>query len=376
MPNLIISTCGTSLLTNRADPKMRRLLVHHANAKGQDIGEDVRKIIDKWIEQRRQDLVDMKEDDAAKMSAEINGLTAYYRAAGAAIRGAKQDQHHLVVTDTYLGQQAFECISEWLKGRCGQVPQKITAGGLNTSDIADFRAALADIVWKLEQMDLPNWRNQGYHIAFNLTGGFKSVNGFMQSLGMLLADECFYLFEGGKEIMRVPRLPINLDSEGALGTNLMAVRRMAKGYELNRADCGTLPDTLLFVASNDEITLSEWGTALWAAERPGFYKGKLMEPLSDRLKFSVGFERQVTGQERGLNDRTRLNTLNQRLDDLARYIDNNHDHNPLSLDFKRISGRPVDGNTHEFDIWGDRSDRGFGHYEGNIFIVDRIGDHL
>ena len=380
MPNLIVSTCGTSLLTNGADGDMRRLLVTHANAKEQDIGVPLRDKIDDWVKQRQAHLLDSDDKEATRLSAELNGLLAYYEAAGGAISANGQDQYWLMVTDTWLGQKSFECIGGWLEGRFGQPATKVTAGGLNTSSLVDFRAALADIVKQLDDLDLPRWRDRGYRVVFNLTGGFKSVNGFMQTVGMLFADECFYLFEGSRELMRVPRLPVRLDATTAFKENLEAVRKMANGEELTRSACGTLPGTLLFEVCEDSVQLSEWGMALWTAARSGIYGEGLMQPLSDRLHLSDAFCRQANDRHGILAQSERLDTLNRRIDDLARCLDSNDGHNPNRLDFKRLKGNPRPPSTHEFDIWSGLGNRGFGHYETRngeeVFVVDAIGGHL
>jgi hypothetical protein len=54
------------------------------------------------------------------------------------------------------------------------------------------------------QDTLPGYRESGYHIVFNLTGGFKSIQGWMQTLGMFYADEIVYIFETGKELLPGP----------------------------------------------------------------------------------------------------------------------------------------------------------------------------
>ena len=375
MPNLIVSTCGTSLLTNGADQELRRLLVTHANAKANDMDANDRRRIDEWTGERRRQLLEADDDDdAARLSAELNGLLAYYRDLERSINDADQDQHYLVVTDTHVGEQAFQCISAWLDNK-GRTATKITAGGLNTSDIGSFRVALAEIVKYFDvTLDLATWRDRQYRVVFNLTGGFKSVNGFMQTIGMLFADECFYLFEGSRQLMRVPRLPIRLDARQAFVDNLESVRRMANGEVLTQDECGTLPETFLFeVPGDDSVQLSEWGEAFWAVVRPEIYGDGLMEPLSGRLRLSDDFREQVRKGSPGiLRQPDRLYTLNQRLDDLARYLETNQ--NLERLDFKQLQGNLA--YTHEFDVWGDQEYRGFGRYEnvggGEVFVVECI----
>lgn len=380
MPNLIVSTCGTSLLTNGANGDMRRVLITHANAKERDIDASDRCRIDEWVEERRQDLLNADDDQAARLSAELNGLLAYYRRTAAGCPNDDRDLHYVLVTDTYLGRKAFECIEAWMQQKFEQRLTMLTAGGLNTSDIADFRVALADVVKQLDDLNLPEWRHRNYRVVFNLTGGFKSVNGFMQTMGMLFADECFYLFEGSRELMRVPRLPIRLDATSAFEANLEAVRKMANGEELTRAACGTLPGTLLFEVSDDSNQLSEWGMALWIAARPGIYGEKLMEPLSDRLCFSDAFRGQVEARNGILAHSGRLDMLNRRIDDLARCLDSDRTYNPNRLDFKQLQGHPKPGCTHEFDIWSDLANRAYGRFETvgdkRVFVIDSVGEHL
>ena len=380
MPNLIVSTCGTSLLTNDAGQELRRLLVTHANAKANDMDANDRGRIDGWTDERRRRLLEADDDEAARLSAELNGLLAYYRDLGRSIGDADQDQHYLVVTDTHVGEQAFQCISAWLDNK-GRTATKITAGGLNTSDIGSFRVALAEIVKYFDvTLDLATWRDRQYRVVFNLTGGFKSVNGFMQTIGMLFADECFYLFEGSRQLMRVPRLPIRLDARQAFVDNLESVRRMANGEVLTQDECGTLPETFLFeVPGDDSVQLSEWGEAFWAVVRPEIYGDGLMEPLSGRLRLSDDFREQVRkGSPRILLQPDRLDKLNQRLDDLARFLETGE--NLQRLDFKQLQGNPIPPCTHEFDVWGDQEYRGFGRYEnvggGEVFVVERIARSL
>ena len=375
---VIVSTCGTSIFTNGADDKMRKLLNSSSNKKKTDIPSEDRKQIDDWIAKRASKLRVANEVDAADMSAELNGLLTYYRAAGVDIKDAGQDQHYLVSTDTYLGERASNCISDWWKRRGGGRLTNITTGGLNTSDMDDFRAALADIVDILDGNGLANWRREGRHVAFNLTGGFKSVNGFMQSLGMLFADECFYFFEGSQEIMRVPLLPLKLDARSAFEHDLFSVRQMANEIEVDSRDCSGIPETLLFKVSG-RATLSEWGRTLWIAERKEIYGERLMEPLSRKVRFSQKFTDQVEDRKRLLSHKSRVSGLNVRLDNLARCIDEGGQHgkyNPRALRFKRIKGPSIKGSDHEFYIWSDLNRRGYGHFDKGVFEVDRIDDHL
>ena len=42
---------------------------------------------------------------------------------------------------------------------------------------------------------MPGYRQSHYRVVFNLVGGFKSLQGYMNTLGMFYADEIIYIFE-------------------------------------------------------------------------------------------------------------------------------------------------------------------------------------
>ncbi|MBK8043622.1 MAG: hypothetical protein IPK21_13770 [Haliscomenobacter sp.] len=58
---------------------------------------------------------------------------------------------------------------------------------------------------------LPGYRTAGYEIIFNLTGGFKSLQGYLNTIGMFYADRIVYIFESGQEVIAIPKLPVKLE---------------------------------------------------------------------------------------------------------------------------------------------------------------------
>jgi hypothetical protein len=72
--------------------------------------------------------------------------------------------------------------------------------------------------------------------------------------------------------------------------------------------------------------------------------------------------------------------INEKMDDLARYVESNRTINPPSLDFKMLKGGARQGSTHEIDAWRDGSaKRIFGHFDPrnpSHFIVDRLDKAL
>jgi putative CRISPR-associated protein (TIGR02619 family) len=362
---LIVSTCGTSILTAGSDAAMRDLLNRHANAHGPDaVPDPERREILARIEACRNALVDASTiEHLRRASAELNGIARYYQD-----RLSGQDHHILIATDTWLGEVTASIISEVLQ-RHGHAVEVNRVADLRTDDIAAFRAALAGIArWSAET--LSGYRDAGYHIVFNLTGGFKAVQGFMQTLGMLAADECVYVFERSDELMRLPRLPIRMQAEDYVRDHLGSFRRMAIGLPVDEQTLAGVPEPLLFIVDG-KASLSEWGELVWHQLKPDVYGERLWDVPSDRVAFGPRMRKSVEGLSA---DRLRL--VNQRLDDLARYLETGGAY-LQSLDFKPLKGKPVDGSTHEMDAWADGdAKRLFGHFEASVFVVDRLDDAL
>ncbi|MEW6636476.1 MAG: putative CRISPR-associated protein [Actinomycetota bacterium] len=297
-----------------------------------------------------------------RLSAELNGVLTYYGGAPEPASGGA-DLHVLITSDTYLGQRVGEIIELWLRSR-GLAVDVWRPSGLVTNDRDSFREAMATLIHRCEDV-LTDYRNSGYRIAFNLTGGFKSAQGFLQTIGMFYADEIFYIFETGS-LLSIPRLPIKLDTEGVIGEHDKAFRRLGLGEVLSAEECEGIPETLLFQAGQ-EATLSEWGTLVWKRGKKQLYGKRLINPLSG-LRYAPHFKRKV---ERLNLTAERLARLNERLDELSLVVRKKRS-NLRGLNFKKLKGDPRPPSTHECDIWSDDERRLFGHYEEGAFVIDDI----
>lgn len=368
---LIVSTCGTSSLTNGASPSLRAQLMQYANAAdAAQIPPDALGAIDAHLSERRVAFPSLSHAEVARASAEINGLLANQALAPA----ATHTEHILLASDTYLGGQTASLVESWLRAQGANV-QSLSFPGLRTDDLESFRAAISELVRWAAGSDLQGYREAGYHVIFNLTGGFKSVNGFMQSLGSLFADEVIYLFEGG-QLLRIPRLPVSLAIEPIVRAHLTAFRRMAELKEVLTAQaCADIPETLLEIV-DDQRVLSVWGEASWAQLQPSLYDEAFYPSPSPLVIYSEPFERDA------LSHQNRWRTLNTRIDDLCRYAlarqqRVSDDANLARLDFKPLKGGPHKGSTHECDAWAKHGGfRIFCHLDGDHIILDRLTDGL
>lgn len=365
-PCLIVSTCGTSLLTNKVSGDLRNMLTNYANqSDAEDVPAEPRLHIQQHLDARRSELA--RETDINRLmdlSAELNGLIRLY----GGNPGAARDQHVLLATDTWLGESTARMVADVLD-RYGHPVEIRRVRDLRTDDPDSFRWAMSDLVaWCAET--LKGYRDAGYRVVFNLTGGFKSVQGFMQALGMVYADESIYVFERTEQLLRLPRLPVQLDSEAILRRHLAVFRRIAAGLPVCEAEVADVPESLVNVLDGQAV-FSPWGELVWREACRGIYSAGLLPFITPKLISGSQFERSL--EKLGPDQ---LRQINERLDQLARRLEEGENYNPRSLDFKKLK-TPAQNSTHECDAWAEHGAlRLFGHYESGRYVIDRLDKGL
>jgi len=362
----ILSTCGTSFLTNSADDELRKLITKNANAsKPEEIDAGIHDRLAQHCQQQHTQI--LAEQDLTKLqnlSAELNGIISLYEQR---LDQHKGDHHILVRTDTWLGEQAARTIEAWLQKHGFSVDVwKISY--LQTKELERFNIGMAYLVEQCAKK-LPGFSKAGYQVIFNLIGGFKSVQGFLQTLGMFYADESVYMFQSSKELLRLPRLPLRLDAEDMVNSHLQAFRRASMNLPMQIKDFPNLPYTLFTTIAGD-IMLSPWGVLIWRQHHKAVQGKELfLQPISSMLRYGPKFDKTVKDAKLNADQ---LAIVNQRLDELARYLENGT--NTKGLDFKQLTSNIKGKRTHECDVNGEW--RLFGHYEGAIFTIDSLDKPL
>ncbi len=312
MQNLIVTTCGTSLLTNGASPELSSFLRNTANKGKNELSPLEKDRIDHIAADKREILFNGAGVVLRDVSAELNGLLGI-------IRGSEKRTfegfHFLVHTDTYQGELVAEMLREWC-AREGIQSQAVRIDSLSTKNLSSFREGIGNLMnWC--QYTLPGYRTSGYRVTFNLVGGFKSLQGYMQTLGMLFADESVYVFEGERELLRIPRLPLDIDSScrKTMEENLLLFRRLSFASEgVSSTECAGLPEMFLFCLDG-MCTFSDWGKILWEKFRNSAYRDKLLDSPSEKIRFGKNCGRKQipwTGV---------LARINGKIDDLARFLE-------------------------------------------------------
>ncbi len=365
-PYFVLTPCGTSILTNVAGGN-RGLVMKHANAKQWDaIPDEPRAALQEVVALAKRKLSTASLEEAKKASAELNTLIHLY---DHQLENHPSDLHFLLSTDTCMGRATAEIIQEWLKTR-GLNAQAYAPSDLQTADLQAFRLALSDIVRWCDETITPV--RQNYRVIFNLTGGFKSIQGFLQTLAQFYADETVYIFESAEGLLRIPRLPglpNSLEPEANLREYLQPMRRLALG--LTVVDSSALPD-MFILELEGESGLTVWGDVVWKKARPAIYKETFWPPPSAQIRYSDAFEKEA----RHLDGNCWLD-LNTRMDQLAAYLEMESHPNPNSLDFKPLKGKSKFPSTHEMDAWADKGGwRIFAHYDGDILVLDNLGPGL
>lgn len=363
MPTLYLSTVGTSVLTNRPGVD-RGVAFRHANAPTRaDAGPDGDAIAG-WLGEARTALLDADLPAVRKASAELNALVAL----GDGEAPAMPDQHLLVPTDTWMGRETAAIVAEWL-GAHGASVAVFDTKGLRGDRLASFQTSLPPLVKELLET-LRGYQRAGHRIVFNLTGGFKSLNGFLAALAPHYADETVYLFETSAELLRIPHVPVRLALGETVAEHLIPFRRLARCLPVSDAEARALPALLTFEAAPGQWMLSEWGEVVWDQEHRALYEKKLWPTPSDRIVYGDRFAASVNPLSP-----QKTYAVNERLDDLAVYLETGH--SVKRLDLKKLKGTPKPGLTHELDAWADGgAKRIYGTLDGGVFTADHLGDHL
>lgn len=365
MPAVIISTCGTSLLSGGAiDNDLRKLLSSHANAGDwNELPEDVSHTLKQHCISRETELLAGDESLARRMSAELNSLLSWHKE----YNGTKQDTYILLATDTVLGRQTAESVEKWLQAR-GHTTQIMSESGLRTRNLTEFRESLSGLSRKLIDM-LNGYKQAGYEIYFNLTGGFKGLNGFIQALSTLYADKTFYLFERSEELLFIPKLPFQLNAQQLVNEHLHAFRRLSLSLECKPAQLASIPDSLLFQIE-EHITLSEWGELIWQQGHKGIYQQGLLPSISAQVRYDEGFAASTKDLTPAL-----LSIVNQRISALGAYAEGGCKNALSSLDPKPLQHQIYKKrNLWECDL--DNHHRIFMVKDGNNFLLEKVGKAL
>ena len=327
-PTLTLMTCGTSLITNGIDTELRSIINRCANAVDwTDINSNDAAVLDRHFKEKQKQLLASDEQETRRLSAELNGLLAWQNENPVA-NSHLQNEYWIIATDTILGKTTADIIQEWLTSH-GYRTQVLSESGLRTANLIEFRQALSALTKRIVE-SVTGYRDSGYQINFNLTGGFKGINGFLQALATVYANQTYYLFEGSTELLYIPQLPYRLDATQIITENLTAFRRLANGMSISQSQSTTIPDIWLFDIDSSTM-LSEWGELIWLDTMPKLYQQQVWSSPSELIIYSPSFLDTTKKADASL-----IETINKRIDALAVYAEGGYKQMLKSLDVKAL----------------------------------------
>lgn len=325
MHRYILSSVGTSLLTNNAGPLITPLR-DTANLQEAELSPEQREVIDDRIAAVRNLLFAADIAQRRRLSAELNGLHSL-----CGVRLVADDLHFLLATDTYQGRATAELLCEYLQREGVSSVQVEIPNRLSTRSQADFTAGIREVIRFCEDT-FGSCREARVPVLFNLVGSFKSLQGYLNTIGMFYADEILYVFEDpAAELIRIPRLPLTLDLS-LLRDNRERCAMLVEGngWSLPVAEFEGWPEVLWEETTSGSglAWLSTWGLLLWERGQEELLSDELLK--FPRLEISDLFRRDWKNQQA---NRRECLELQKRLAYVAAMLDqSNGDSSPLKRD--------------------------------------------
>ena len=359
----VLTSCGLSMLTNylKKFNIFPAEVYKYSNLKKDEIDKEFLGKVEDAVRNLKNEIVNYSDEELKKLSAELNALISFYKG-----DFDKKDFHLLFVTDTYLGELVADILKTFLETK-GINTQKFIAKDLKTSSLEEFEVALSDVVKELSGV-LENFKGNGYEIIFNLTGGYKSVNSFLQTMATLWADKSIYIFEGSSELLEIPKLPLKIDEE-IFRRYFNVFRKLEKGLELREDEIKNIPSALIMKIGNN-YGLSSWGEIIWQKYKLEVMKSEIFTPLSEKIVYSKEFLKDFEN----LNPSEKFQ-LNKSIEKLENFVEKGE--NLKSLRYHNLKGEIAKKYSHEFYPFdGNDSRRVYCNERDGKIILEKIDEHL
>ena len=293
----IVSTVGTSILTNSINRTNSTegtwfgILRDSANLKQNKLTLEAKQVINTLADRALEKLLENDVGINRQLSAELNGIYGIYNGN---LPENSDDQHYLICTDTAQGQTTGNLIADFLRGQ-GFTVSVVTPIGLSTQDTKAFTTGTKELIkWLDDNVPRPV---SNYKVIFNLVGGFKSLQGYMNTFGAFYADEVIYIFEAPTaDLIKIPRLPIQIDTT-VIENHLTKFALMAAGKLYPIEELEGIPETLLEpIEDGEEIVagLSAWGELIWNRTKADLLGEELLQ--FPRLEYTSSFRNDFNNQ--------------------------------------------------------------------------------
>lgn len=307
---LVVSTVGTSILTNAVDDPLRRFISRNANVRAfADEGDQERlREIQTRVQEELEKVDPADQRKVGSVSAELKVLSLWLRA-----EPKRPHRHLLLATDTALGQLAAAFVSDALETFLGVKAEVAQIRGLQVASSNGLREALPGLISTIDDR-----RGEQTAVVFNLAGSFKAVSGFLQQAAALWSAEVLYSFETA-ELVRIPTLPLDIALSDAALQSLRRAEILPDGIPTSEVE-GLAGASVLFTEADEGRVLpSDWGGALWKRQAKQIYRAQLLNPPTDRVVFDEQFASKVDNVAERQPDL--LLRVNETIDDLSAWLE-------------------------------------------------------
>lgn len=368
MPRVILSTIGTSLLTQqikRDDPAENHWyaqLRDTANTPTAEIPAAITAMVETLKQRAEAELANADIAQRRHASAELNGIYGIYHNQ---LAQGKADIHYLIATDTYQGFTTAQVVEDFLRKQGLVNVTTYTPPGLTTASSQAFAWGIDELLEWLEVNLRPLREQSHYTINFNLVGGFKALQGYLNTLGMFYADELTYIFEGTTDLITIPRLPIVIDQE-LMAPHAALMARLAANAPIPGPDLPDLPETLVTQLEGQAL-LTTWGKLIWNQVKGKLLSGELLS--FPHLQYQDNFKRDY----KQIRDEKERCKLQETLAKVSKLLEENHgDITPLKGDGGVLYEKYTDkGNIDHFRV--TQGIRVSCHREQDRLILHRYG---
>jgi putative CRISPR-associated protein (TIGR02619 family) len=377
MRRLVISTVGTSLLTNEfneeKDPKKWLSdLTKTANwtqeriENSSDYSHVFSKIIKPLQERVEEKLDDSNILEIREMSAELNGIYGLYDE-----KIEKSDTHILITTDTAQGKVTSKILESFLNSQGIEKKNIITLTQpeLSLANTAVFTESMAKLIPVMLEL-LKTYKEDKYQICFNLVGGFKALQGYFNTIGMFYADEIIYVFEGSHKVVKIPKLPIAIDIKKVEKYKVQLAMMEAGAIPSYCEEAKEVPEEWRIVVDK-EMILSTWGQLIWDRCKDILLAKDLLDyskiakldytrEFKEDYQNTLDIQERINLQERIARSAYLLNTNTDGIsalknDDilrLRRYTGTDIDHINITSQTRRVSCKVLEGGRLSFRYYG------------------------
>lgn len=281
---LILSTIGTSLLANQVSGDQRKQLFEVSNCQKEQYSSTLLGLLEYVQGTLDTKLASASIADLRRMSAELNGILGIY---GGTWPEALNDTHILIATDTYQGKLTAEAIEGYLRKVGFQSVIVYTPNGLTTENKDSFIGGMRRLLrWMDGDLNIEGYKEQGYEVVFNLTGGFKSLQGYLNTIGMFYADRMCYIFESrNSEVIEIPKLPIKIDEEHFRDN---AVEFALMYHDMPQA-AANIPNLMKEEYDRNQYLLSDWGLLSWNKVKSAILQQTLLD--FPKIRYEESFKK-------------------------------------------------------------------------------------